>query len=92
MLIHVVLFRFEDPADATDARERLLAMQGRIPSLRAIEAGADIVRSERSWDLALITRFDDRAGLDAYAAHPVHAEVLAWLRPRATSIAAVDFE
>ena len=76
---------------AADARDRLLALRGQIPSLKELEAGVDITRSERSFDLALITRFDDAAGLQAYAEHPVHLEALAWLRSVATQVVAVDF-
>lgn len=91
MLTHVVLFRFADRTIAAEARERLLALAGQIPSLKSIEAGVDITRSERSFDLALITRFDDVAGLEDYAEHPVHKEALAWLRGVATQVSAVDF-
>lgn len=91
MLTHIVLFRFADLSTAAEARERLLAMGGKIPSLKHIEAGVDITRSERSFDLALLTRFDDAAGLAAYGTHPVHVELLSWMKTAATEIAAVDF-
>jgi hypothetical protein len=92
MLTHVVLFRFADLSVAHEARDRLLAMRGQIPSLQSIEAGVDITRSDRSFDLALITRFEDAAGLQAYAEHPVHVEVVTWIRTVVTQMAAVDFQ
>lgn len=91
MLTHVVMFRFEDLAAAALVRDELLAMKGRIPTLLDIECGVDITRSGRSYDLALITRHADQAGLEAYAAHPVHQAVLEVVRPRAQSAVAVDF-
>lgn len=91
MLTHVVCFRFASLEVAEEARERLLAMKGRIPALKGIEAGVDITRSDRSYDLALLTRHDDRDGLAAYAADPIHGEVLAWLKPRIQHAVAVDF-
>ena len=92
MLTHVVIMQFDSVEEATACRDKLLGMAGQIDSLREIEAGVDTTRSDRSWDFALITRFDDVAGLQAYAVHPVHQEVLDFVRPRAKSVATVDFE
>ncbi len=91
MLTHVVLFKFPNQADAERARDLLLGMRGRIESLRELEAGLDITRSPRSYDLALITRFDDQAGLDAYRTDPVHLQVLEFIRGHVETTCAVDF-
>jgi len=91
MLIHVVLFRFEDLDAAKEAGERLRAMGGRIPGLLQVEAGVDITRSGRSYELALITRHPDQAALDAYQVHPVHQEVVAYIKAHASGSVAVDF-
>ncbi len=90
-MTHIVLMKFPSHDVAKAVREKLLGMRGRIPSLREIEVGLDCTRSERSWDLALLTRFDDQAGLDAYATHPVHLEVLSFIRTHITDVAAVDY-
>ena len=92
MLTHVVSIRFDDMADAQEGARRLRAMAGRIPSMTGIEAGVDITRSGRSYELALITRHPDQAGLEAYQTHPVHQEVLTFLRAKSAGSVAVDFE
>jgi len=92
MLTHIVLLRFTDLADAEEGARRLRAMKGQIPSLKDVEAGVDITRSERSYELALITRHADQAGLDAYQIHPVHQDVLKFLRAHAAGSVSVDFE
>ena len=92
MVTHMVLFKFENPDDATAAVEKLHGMKGRIDSLQDVEAGVDFTRSERSYEVGLITRHADRAALDAYRVDPVHLEVVAFIRPRASGSAAVDFE
>lgn len=91
MLTHVVLFRFADLSVAAECRDRMLAMKGRIPALLDIEVGVDIIRSDRSLDLALITRHADLAGMQAYQVHPVHQELLSWVKPRVQQAVAVDF-
>lgn len=94
MLTHVLCLRWGEGhgGAAGEARTRLEALVGVVPSLRSLVAGPDVVRSDRSWDFALVATFDDRAGLDAYATHPAHVEVAEWLRERRGPVAVVDFE
>ena len=94
MLTHAVFFKLIDcsPEGAAEVRDRILALRDEIPQLRHLEAGVDLVRSERSWDVALLARFDGRADLDAYAVHPAHVAFAAWLGPRRERSCVVDYE
>jgi hypothetical protein len=92
MVTHIVCFDFSTTEEAQTARDLLASMSDRIPSLLAIEAGVDFTRSERSYQLGLVTHHADRAGLLAYQEHPVHIEVAAFIRAHATRSVAVDFE
>ena len=92
MLTHVVMFQFDNAANAEEAQRRLLAMDGQIPELQHIEAGLDVLRSDRSMDLCLITRFDDMAAMERYQVHPVHQEVVGFIKTCATKVVAVDYE
>jgi hypothetical protein len=94
MFTHIVFFKLKEFSveQASEARERILAMRGKIPQLRHLEAGVDVVRSGRSWDVVLLARFDSREDLDAYAIHPVHLELVAWLSERRESACVVDYE
>ena len=91
MYTHVVFFVLHDTADIPDVVSRLQDMQGQIPELLALEAGADDPPSPRSAHLCLITRFADPAGLAAYQEHPVHQAFLSWARPRIARTWKVDF-
>lgn len=94
MITHIVFFKLkeQDSASIEAAKEKLLSMAGRIEMLRHLEVGVDVVRSERSYDLALITRFDSHADLDAYQVHPYHAgEILPYMRGACSSVVAVDY-
>lgn len=95
MITHVVLFKFKDENKSTNiatAVRRLEAMVGRVPSLRALEVGPHGAPSARSLDLALVTRFDDNAGLSAYADDPFHVEVKKFLAGVLETSYVVDFE
>jgi len=95
MITHIVFFKLSEPtADAlASARNKLLSMQGKIPQLRHLEAGIDVIRSERSYDIALVTRFDSLDDLQAYQVHPYHAgEVIPLMKSICSSVVAVDYE
>ncbi|MEZ4316304.1 MAG: Dabb family protein [Myxococcota bacterium] len=90
-MTHVVFFRFPDLEVAREAAARLRSLEGRVPTLASIEVGVDELRTQRSWDVCLITRFADLAGMEAYQEHPAHLEVAAYIRAHAVGAAAVDW-
>lgn len=94
MFTHIVLFRLKDrsPASVMKARDVLMSMKGKIPMLRHLEVGIDLIHSERSYDIALLTRFDSPPDLKAYQAHPVHVKVAGYIMEAKESNVAVDYE
>ena len=95
MITHIVFFKLTDqsPDNIAKSKDMLLGMAGKIPQLRHLEVGIDIIHSERSYDLALVTKFDSLDYLQAYQIHPYHAgEVLPYMRSVAASVVAVDYE
>lgn len=95
MITHIVLFKLAEPtAENLEAtRDKLLSMNGKIELLRHLEVGVDVIRSERSYDIALTTRFDSLEDLQAYQIHPYHAgEVVPHMKSVCSAIVAVDYE
>lgn len=95
MITHIVLFKLAEPTAENLAltRDKLLSMDGRIDQLRHLEVGIDVIRSERSFDIALTTRFDSLEDLQAYQVHPYHAgTVIPHMKSVCASIVAVDYE
>jgi hypothetical protein len=64
----------------------------RLEGLLELEAGADILHSERSCDLALITVLDNRASFDAFQTHPVHLPVKKRMHEVRSATVACDCE
>ena len=92
---HIVLFKLKNrsPEAIEETAGIMQSMEGQIPMLRGIEVGVDVVKSPRSYDLALITRFDSLADMRAYQAHPYHQNVvLKHVNEVTESVVAVDFE
>ena len=95
MITHIVFFKLvvSSPENVQAVQEVLLSMQGKIPQLLHLEVGADLVRSDRSYDLALVTRFASLGDLQAYQIHPYHAEtVVPFVKKVVQSSVTVDYE
>jgi hypothetical protein len=94
MITHVVLFKLKDASlgSVQKARDILSGMKGKISLLRHLEVGMDVLHSERSYDIALITRFDSMEDLKAYQVHPIHMEVAKYINSVKEASIAVDFE
>lgn len=95
MIVHIVLFKLKEATagNVEKAKERLLSMEGKVEMLRHLEVGVDLIRSERSADVALYTKFDSLEDLQAYQVHPYHAnEVAAYMRSVCSSVVAADYE
>lgn len=94
MIRHIVLFKIKD--EYKDEIPQLVrdfyAMKGRIEGMVDLEAGADFLHSDRSYDIALTTVFESREALDAYQTHPVHLPVKKRMGEVRTVSAACDFE
>ncbi len=94
MITHTVLFKLKDrsPENIEKAKNVLSGMKGKIPQLRHLEVGVDVLHTERSYDIALVTKFDSLEGLAAYQSHPVHVEVAKFIMSAKESAIAVDYE
>ncbi|HQS66229.1 MAG TPA: Dabb family protein [Sulfuricurvum sp.] len=94
MLVHIVMFGFKDEnkeANLDRVKTMLETLPSKIESLRSMEVGIDVSRSERSFDMVLVSKFDDQAGLDAYAPHSAHQEVVSVIKEVTTVSKVVDY-
>jgi len=92
MIRHLVMFWLQDKARVDEAIGVLEAMRGRIPGLLKIEAGKDLLHSDRSCDLCLHTVFETKEALDAYRTHPVHVPVQQYMHGVMERSVSADFE
>ena len=94
MITHIVLFKLKDRSPDSVARTAavLRNMEGKIPELLSIEVGTDVLHSERSYDISLITRHESLEALQAYQVHPVHQQVIAHMQEAREAAVSVDYE
>jgi hypothetical protein len=95
MIKHVVLFKFKpeaDPRECRKALESLRQLPEKIEVIREFEVGEDVLRSKRSWDVSLISTFDDLEALQSYIQHDDHVEAALRLQALTEAVAVVDSE
>ena len=95
MIRHVLFVKLKDrsPAHCEKVRELFLSMEGKVPCIRAIEAGVDFLHSERSYDVCLYVTLDNPAALDEYQADPYHCDVVKrYIADAKEASVAVDYE
>lgn len=95
MITHIVLFKFKPEtteAEVQKLAEGLGGLPQLIEEIREFRFGVDVVRSERSYDLGLVSSFEDLDALQRYNVHPEHQKVVAQVKAIAANVVAVDFE
>lgn len=94
MIRHIVLFKIKDEFkdEIPQLVKNFYGMKGKIEGMLDLEAGQDVLHSERSYDLALITVFDSMASFQAYQTHPVHQPVRKRMHEVRSASVACDFE
>lgn len=70
----------------------LNSLKNGIETLRFIEIGSDYYGSERSYDIILVTHFDNNEGLETYRHHKNHLPVIKTMRELCSSSITVDYE
>ncbi len=94
MIVHIVMFTFKEENRAENiakAKEMLEALVEKIDPLLSMEVGVDFNGSERAMDLSLISTFETKEGLQEYATHPAHLEVVAFIKEVTVTSKVVDY-
>jgi len=94
MIVHIVLFQFKDEnkkANMIQAKQMLENLMGAVPSLKSIDVGFNFSPEDRAMDLSIITAFENREDLDAYAVHPEHLKVVDFIKSVVEYSKVVDY-
>ena len=95
MLTHIVVWKYKPEVSEEQRREhveRLRRLAGLIPEIQSFAVGRDVLKLPRSYHTGLVATFRDRAGLEAYDAHPEHQAVAQLGRTVSEHVVSVDFE
>ncbi len=95
MIKHIVFMKFNDGVtdeQIAELERGLAALPQSIREIKEYVFGRDVIRSERSYDFALVSAFQDLEALQRYQVHPEHQKVVSIVKALSQSILAVDFE
>ncbi len=93
MLKHIVLYKLNEEGlkNLDKIKNNFLSMRGKIDGLLSVECGADVLKSERSFDFALVCEFENLESFKAYKMHPVHLPVKEYMHTVVETSKSCDF-
>lgn len=99
MIKHVVMWKLKDNAEgkskknnAIKIKKELEDLKNSIPEIKEIEVGINFADSPFSYDIVLISDFENREALDVYKNHPDHLDVAVFVKKIVSERAVVDYE
>ena len=94
MFKHIVVFKFkkENPEAADKVKAMLEALPPKIDLIKSFEVGKNQLDTYRSYDLILISEFDNQQDYEAYVVHPDHKKVSEYVAGVRENSVAVDYE
>ncbi len=99
MIKHIVMWKLKDTAEggtreqnAKKMKHELEALKNKIPQIRRIEVGINMVPSDAAYDVALYSEFANEKDLDAYQKHPEHLKIADFAAKVRESRAVVDYK
>ena len=94
MLHHIVMIKYKADTPAEIPQQfcaDVLALKDDIPEIVSVTIGSDVLKSARSWDLALHVVLGSMDDLSGYQSHPAHVAALAKNNLWVAEVGAVDF-
>ena len=95
MLTHIVIWKYRADIEQEVRGEHvrmLRSLAKRIPDIKSLQVGFDVLGLPRSYDTGLVAIFQNRARLEAYTVHPEHIKAAEFGRSISEHVASVDFE
>lgn len=99
MIKHIVMWKLKTSAEGASREQNakilkteLEALKKKIPLIRHIEVGINLMPSEAAYDIALYSEFANENDLDTYQKHPDHIRIADFVAKIRESRAVVDYK
>jgi len=96
---HIVLWKLKDFAEGADknrnaqiVKAELESLINKIPQVKQLEVGINIIPSDAAFDVSLYSAFEDEKGLDLYQKHPEHVKVASLITKLRESRVVIDYK
>jgi len=99
VLRHIVMWKLKDHAEGADRAENAKKLKTTLETCRSIvkgqghfEVGIAQPGFEATYDVVLVSDFDDKAALDAYQNHPKHLAIKDFVAAVREGRQCIDYE
>ncbi|WP_250451517.1 Dabb family protein [Caballeronia sp. ATUFL_M2_KS44] len=99
MLRHIVMWKLKDFAEGAERAENAQKLKAKLETCRSIvkgqghfEVGTAQPGFDCTYDVVLVSDFDDKASLDAYQNHPKHVALKDFVAAIREARQCVDYE
>ncbi|MFN4328112.1 MAG: Dabb family protein [Limnobacter sp.] len=99
MIKHIVFWQLKDEAAGNSrevnkqlVKEKLMTCASIVPGILEFEVGLGGGDLECTYDVVLYSVFADKAALDAYAVHPTHEAIKAFIGEVRSARQCMDYE
>ncbi len=99
MIKHIVMWKLKDFAEGASREQNakkmkvgLEALKIKIPQVRHIEVGINILPSDAACDVALYSEFANEQDLDIYQKHPEHLKAADFVAKVRASRVVIDYK
>lgn len=99
MIKHISMAKYKEFAEGCSKEENIKkakamteALQQKIPQIKKIEVGANILNGPNDFDVVSCSEYDNMEDVKKTVAHPAHDELLAFLKKTTEISHAVTFE
>ncbi|HEX9987251.1 MAG TPA: Dabb family protein [Chloroflexia bacterium] len=95
MIQHIMLWNYRDdvlPDERARLEAELAGLPQKVPSLRGVRWGPVVGGRNQSFSHCFVMLFDDKVGLDEYAAHPDHLRFSGPFKDACAVQVVADFE
>jgi hypothetical protein len=96
---HIVLWKLKDFAEGADKirnaqimKQELEALKNKIPQIKQLEVGINILPSESAFDVSLYCAFENEKDLDLYQKHDEHVKVASLITKLRESRVVIDYK
>jgi len=96
---HIVVWKLKDFAEGADktrnaqiVKAELESLKKKIPQIKQLEVGINIIPSDAAFDVSLYSSFENEKDLDLYQKHPEHVKVASIIAKLRESRVIIDYK
>lgn len=94
MIRFVVIFKLIDNSEqnVTLIKHHIMSLKEKMPIIKHMEVGSNLLLGERAFDLAALFDFDTMEDVHVFEQDPVHIEVVQRIKPAVAELKTVVYQ